>query len=88
MPVPFFGMSPNGERIKSALAVSASPDIKAAMSVMYFSAFIFGSQLILLRFSSKTKFELSTSPAIAFRGPTLSGYDTVQQIENQQVAVA
>jgi hypothetical protein len=40
MPVPFFGMSPKGDRIKSALAVSVSPDAKAAINIVYFNAFV------------------------------------------------
>ena len=42
-PVPFFGMSPKGDRIKSALAVSASPDAKAAINTVYFNAFIYNA---------------------------------------------
>jgi hypothetical protein len=33
-------MSPKGDRIKSALAGSTSPDAKAAINIVYFNAFI------------------------------------------------
>ena len=61
MPVPFFGISPKGDRIKSALAVSVSNEARPAITIAYFNDFMFGSNVEFI-----SEQGVSTSLAITF----------------------